>query len=82
MVIGVFGLSACGKTTLFSLLTGMQLDPATRRKDGVTGTALVHNPRVDELALIFNPKKVTMASLTFADMPGFDIDATGATRTA
>ena len=76
MVIGVFGLSACGKTTLFSLLTGMQLDPAIRRKDGVTGTALVHDPRVDELALIFNPKKVTMASLTFADMPGFDIDAT------
>lgn len=33
MVIGVFGLSASGKTTLFSLLTGMQLDPAARRKD-------------------------------------------------
>ena len=75
MVIGVFGLSASGKTTLFSLLTGMQIDPAIRRKDGVTGTALVHDPRVDELALIFNPKKVTMASLTFADMPGFDIEA-------
>jgi GTP-binding protein YchF len=75
MMIGVFGLSACGKTTLFSLLTGMQLDPATRRKDGVTGTALVHDARVDELALIFNPKKVTLASLTFTDMPGFDADA-------
>ncbi|MBM3330403.1 redox-regulated ATPase YchF [candidate division WOR-3 bacterium] len=76
MVIGVFGLSASGKTTLFSLLTGMQLDPATRRKDGVTGTALVHDPRVDELASIFNPKKVTQASLTFTDMPGFDLEAT------
>ncbi len=75
MVIGVFGLSASGKTTLFSLLTGMQLDPATRRKDGVTGTALVHDPRVDELALIFSPKKVTLASLTFTDMPGFDAGA-------
>jgi GTP-binding protein YchF len=76
MKIGVFGLSASGKTTLFSLLTGMQLDPATRRKDGVNGTALVHDPRVDELASIFNPKKVTQASLTFTDMPGFDIEAT------
>ena len=75
MKIGVFGLSASGKTTLFSLLTGMQLDPGTRRKDGVTGTALVHDARVDELALIFNPKKVTLASLTFTDMPGFDIGA-------
>jgi GTP-binding protein YchF len=76
MKIGVFGLPASGKTTLFSLLTGVQLDPATRRKDGVTGTALVHDPRVDELASIFNPKKVTQASLTFTDMPGFDLEAT------
>ncbi len=76
MKIGVFGLSASGKTTLFSLLTGMQVDPASRRKDGVTGTALVHDPRVDELAAIFNPKKVTQASLTFSDMPGYDMEAT------
>ena len=81
MVIGVFGLSACGKTKIFSLLTGMQLDPATRRKDGVTGTALVHDPRVDDLALIFNPKKVTLASLTFTDMPGFDIEAAPGEKT-
>ena len=81
MVIGVFGLSACGKTTLFSLLTGMQPDPATRRKDGVTGTALVHDARVDELASVFNPKKVTLASLTFTDMPGFDMEAAPGEKT-
>jgi hypothetical protein len=76
MKIGVFGPSASGKTTLFSLLTGMQLDPAARRQDGVIGTALVHDPRVDELASIFNPRKVTQASLTFTDMPGYNMEAT------
>ena len=76
MIIGVFGLSASGKTTLFSLLTGMKPGVSSQRKEGVTATAPVHDARVDELAKIFQPKKVTWASLTFADMPGFDIEAT------
>ena len=75
MNIGIFGLSASGKTTIFSLLTGIRLDPAVLRKDGIAGTALVHDARVDELAKIYNPKKTTYASLTFTDMPGFDLEA-------
>ncbi len=80
MTIGVFGLSAGGKTTIFSLLTGLKPDPA-RRKDGLTATAPVHDVRVDELARIFQPKKVTCASLTFTDMPGFDTGATPTEKT-
>ncbi len=75
MRIGVFGLSASGKSTVFSLLTGARLDPGVRRTEGSSATAFVHDPRVDELAEIFHPKKVTRASLTFTDMPGFDIAA-------
>jgi GTP-binding protein YchF len=75
MIIGIFGLPACGKTTLFSLLTGMKVDSAKLLKEGVTGTALVHDARVDELAAIFNPDKTTYASLTFTDMPGFNLEA-------
>lgn len=81
MTIGVFGLSASGKTTIFSLLTGIETDPAVRRRDGISGTALVHDPRVDQLALIFRPKKVTCASLTFIDMPGFDVKAMESEKT-
>jgi GTP-binding protein YchF len=76
MIIGVFGLSQCGKTTVFSLLSGVAADPAVRRRDAASGTALVADARVDELARIFKPKKTTYASLTFTDMPGFDVEAT------
>ncbi|MFO7637836.1 MAG: DUF933 domain-containing protein [bacterium] len=75
MTIGVFGLLASGKTTIFSLLTGLSLDPTTRRRDGATATAPVHDTRVTELAGIFRPKKTTCADLTFTDMPGFDSEA-------
>jgi len=81
VTIGVFGLLASGKTTIFSLLTGLKLDPTTRRKDGVAATAPVHDARVDELARIFNPKKVTYASLTLIDMPGFDTSASDNEKT-
>ena len=75
MIIGIFGLPASGKTLLFSLLTGTKLDPNVFHKDGMTATALVHDARVDALAAIFNPKKITYASLTFSDLPGFDLGA-------
>ncbi|HDQ99142.1 MAG TPA: redox-regulated ATPase YchF [candidate division WOR-3 bacterium] len=75
MTIGVFGLKASGKTTIFSLLTGLSVDPATRRRDGATAIAPVHDARLTELAGIFRPKKTTRAGLTFTDMPGFDSEA-------
>jgi hypothetical protein len=80
MVIGVFGLSASGKSTVYSLLTGVVSEPGGRRTEGASATALVHDARVDELAGVFNPKKVTRASLTFTDMPGFDMAATRAEK--
>jgi len=81
MRIGVFGMAASGKTTLFALLTGADLDAARRARDGATATAPVHDARVTELAGIFSPKKVTRASLTFTDMPGFDPTASRSEKT-
>jgi GTP-binding protein YchF len=80
MRIGVFGLSGSGKSTVYSLLTGVASEPGERRTEGASATALVHDARVDELAGLFNPKKVTRASLTFIDMPGFDLGATRAEK--
>ncbi|MFO7674829.1 MAG: DUF933 domain-containing protein [bacterium] len=79
MKIGIFGLSASGKTTVFSLLTGVEFDPAARPRAGAT--APVHDARVAELAAIFNPRKVTRASLTFTDMPGYDPGASQSEKT-
>lgn len=80
MIIGVFGLAGSGKSTVFSLLTGVAPEPGGRRTEGASATALVHDARVDELARIFRPKKVTRASLTFTDMPGYDLAATRAEK--
>ena len=62
MRIGIIGLPMVGKTTIFSLLTGL---PVEQRHD--TGIAKVHDSRVDELAKIYQPKKMTYATLEFID---------------
>lgn len=74
MEIAIFGLPLCGKTTLFTLLTGVTTGPSRRGEPSV-GVAPVHDPRVEHLSAIFNPRKTTYASLTFVDLPSYDLAA-------
>ncbi len=67
MKIGILGLSQVGKTTIFSLLTGIEVDLYS--KELLKGSAKVHDPRVDYLSKIFEPKKTTYATLEFFDTP-------------
>ena len=68
MRIGIVGPSLSGKTTLFQLLTGAST--GSSHKGGIPqGAARVPDERVDALTDIFKPKKVTYASLEFADFP-------------
>ncbi len=70
MQIAIVGLSAAGKTTVFNTLTrghaetggfgGMQLN---------VGVVKVPDPRLDELAAIFAPKKIIHADVTYVDLP-------------
>lgn len=64
MDVGLIGLPASGKTTIFRLLTGA---PAGAR----AGVAEVPDPRLHALAAIFHPKKVTPATIRLLDFPGF-----------
>ncbi len=71
MEIGILGLAASGKTTLFNLLTGARGDEAGARRDGPTmGVARVPDPRLDRLSAMFSPRKTTPATIRYVDIPG------------
>ena len=69
MQTGIIGLPQVGKTTLFRILTKAQVDT----KGGQTahvGVAKVPEPRLLELAKLYNPKKITYATVQYVDLPG------------
>jgi GTP-binding protein YchF len=70
MKAGILGLSLVGKSTLFQLLTGAQSPPAGSRPEARIGVARVPDPRVEALAGIFKPKKKTLATVEYVDVPG------------
>jgi len=65
--VGLTGFSGSGKTMVFSALTGLRATAGERR--ALLGTIKVPDARVDALAKIHNPKKVTYAEVTFVDFP-------------
>ncbi|MCP4676572.1 MAG: redox-regulated ATPase YchF [Deltaproteobacteria bacterium] len=70
MKIGIVGFAGSGKTTLFNALTGQ--DAPTGFGSGKINLGVIKVPdrRVDRLAEIDDPRKVTYAEITFADVPG------------
>jgi GTP-binding protein YchF len=69
MRAGLVGFSGTGKSTLFQLLTGVAPD-AGKVHQGQVGIAMLRDPRLDLLADLHKPKKVTPASVEFLDTPG------------
>jgi GTP-binding protein YchF len=65
--VGLTGFPASGKTTVFAALTGLRAAPGERKAQ--LGTIKVPDARVDTLAKIHAPKKVTFAEVTFVDFP-------------
>ncbi len=75
MKIALLGMPQSGKRTLFYVLTGRQA-PERRKPDEVTeGQASIRDPRVDTLARISQPRKITYAENIFALCP--DVDSGG-----
>jgi ribosome-binding ATPase len=68
MRIGICGLPRVGKTTVFHLLTGEHA-AATKVPGPAIGIAKVAEPRLDRLAAIFRPKKVTPVTVECLDFP-------------
>jgi len=69
MRVGLVGFAGGGKSTLFQLLTGTVSDPG-KVHSGQVAVAVLADPRLDFLASLHNPKKVTPATVEFLDTPG------------
>jgi ribosome-binding ATPase len=69
MQTGIIGLPQVGKTTLFRILTKAQIE-AKGGQTAHVGVAKVPEPRLLELAKLYNPKKITYATVQYVDLPG------------
>ncbi len=69
MRAGMVGFSGSGKSTLFQLLTGATPDPG-KIHSGQVGVAVLADPRLDFLASLHKPKKITPATVEILDTPG------------
>ncbi|HXB72760.1 MAG TPA: redox-regulated ATPase YchF [Candidatus Acidoferrales bacterium] len=69
MKTAIIGLPMVGKTSLFTILTGVQQETRIGSTAVRTGVAKVPDDRVDALAGLFQPPKVTYATVEYVDMP-------------
>jgi ribosome-binding ATPase YchF (GTP1/OBG family) len=73
LIIGIIGLPQSGKTTLFNALTKENAPIsgyATSTVQANVGMVKVPDPRLQPLADIFKPKKVTPTTVEFVDVAG------------
>ena len=69
MKTAIIGLPMVGKTSLFTILTGVHHETRIGATAARTGVANVPDPRLDELARLFEPPKITYATVEYVDMP-------------
>lgn len=69
MKVGIVGQETSGKTTIFKLLTSQINTPSSAKP--LIWTMDIKDSRLDFLASIFKPKKLTYVKLELNDIPGF-----------
>jgi hypothetical protein len=67
---GIIGLPQVGKTTLFRILTKAHVEGKGAASATHVGVAKVPEPRLVELAKLYNPKKITYATVNYVDLGG------------
>lgn len=82
MQIGIIGLPLSGKTTLFNALCGTSQETGgyTAKGEVHRGVVKVPDERLDVLAEIYKPQKVTPAEIEFQDVAGFTGDTSDRDR--
>src|SRR3974377_757045 len=65
----IIRLPMVGKTSLFTILTGVQQETRIGSTAARTGIARVPDARLDELGRLLEPPKVTHATVEYVDMP-------------
>lgn len=74
MNTAIIGLPQVGKTSLFTILTGAASEGRVGSTKVNVGVTKVPDRRLDELAKIFNPPKITHATVEYVDMPALSKD--------
>src|SRR5947207_3095989 len=69
MKTAIIGLPMVGKTSLFTILTGVHQETRIGSTAARTGVAKVPDARLDALARLFEPNKTTHATVEYVDMP-------------
>ena len=71
MKIGLVGYQGSGKSTLFHWLTEIEPDLSAAHS-GQSAMATIQDERIEQLCTIYEPKKITRASLEIFDTPGLN----------
>jgi len=74
MKSGIIGLPGVGKTSLFKILTHAHLDAKAAHQELHVGVARVPDPRLEPLAALYKPKKITHAAIEYVDVAGLARD--------
>ena len=76
MKTGIIGLPQVGKTSLFKILTKVDVeDRAYNPREAHLGVAKVPDQRLDKLSALYNPKKLVHASVEYADVAAIGQEA-------
>jgi ribosome-binding ATPase len=76
MKTGIIGLPQVGKSSLFRILTKAHLSAASANpREAHIGVAKVPDDRLDRLAALYNPKKLTHTSVEYVDLGAIGQDA-------
>ena len=69
MKTAIIGLPMVGKTSLFTILTGVHQETAIGSTAARDRCRKVPDARLDALARLFEPPKITYATVEYLDMP-------------
>src|SRR5437660_472378 len=75
MKTAIGGLPIVGKTSLFTILTGVHESARVGTLEARVGVTKVPDDRLDALAKIFQPPKVTHATVEYLDFPSISKEA-------
>jgi len=75
MKTAIIGLPMVGKTSLFTILTGVHEATRVGMMEARVGIAKVPDARLDALAKIFEPPKITHATVEYLDFPAISKEA-------
>jgi GTP-binding protein YchF len=75
MKTAIVGLPMVGKTSLFTILTGVHEATRVGSMEARVGIAKVPDARLDALARLFEPPKITHATVEYLDFPSISKEA-------